>query len=64
MCCNNNVTSAKKDFSSVIDDRILPKETLSCCCLQHIATYAHEWLLTISYSNAHTIVGESISMID
>ena len=56
---NDAVTSAKKAFSLVVDDRILSKNILGCFYLPQLAFCVNEWLLTISSANAHATVGEA-----
>lgn len=56
---NDAVTSAKKAFSLVIDDKILSKNILGCFYLPQLAFCVNEWLLTISSANAHATVGEA-----
>ena len=56
---NDAVTSAKKAFSLVVDDRILSKNILGCFYLPQLAFCVNEWFLTISSANAHATVGEA-----
>jgi 3-dehydroquinate synthetase len=56
---NDAVTSAKKAFSLVVDDRILSKNILGAFYLPQLAFCVNEWLLTISSANAHATVGEA-----
>jgi 3-dehydroquinate synthetase len=56
---NDAVTSAKKAFSLVVEDRILSKNILGCFYLPQLAFCVNEWLLTISSANAHATVGEA-----
>lgn len=56
---NDAVTSAKKAFSLVVDDKILSKNILGCFYLPQLAFCVNEWLLTISSANAHATVGEA-----
>lgn len=56
---NDAVTSAKKAFSLVVDDRILSKNILGAFYLPKLAFCVNEWLLTISSANAHATVGEA-----
>ncbi len=56
---NDAVTSAKKAFSLVVDDRILSKNIMGCFYLPQLAFCVNEWLLTISSANAHATVGEA-----
>ncbi len=56
---NDAVTSAKKAFSLVVEDRILSKNILGAFYLPQLAFCVNEWLLTISSANAHAAVGEA-----
>lgn len=56
---NDAVTSAKKAFSLVVDDKILSKNILGAFYLPQLAFCVNEWLLTISSANAHATVGEA-----
>uniref|UniRef100_A0A7S3VG49 3-dehydroquinate synthase N-terminal domain-containing protein n=1 Tax=Chaetoceros debilis TaxID=122233 RepID=A0A7S3VG49_9STRA len=56
---NDAVTSAKKAFSLVVEDKILSKNILGCFYLPQLAFCVNEWLLTISTANAHATVGEA-----
>ncbi len=56
---NDAVTSAKKAFSLVVDDRILSKNILGCFYLPQLAFSVNEWFLTISSANVHAAVGEA-----
>lgn len=56
---NDAVTSAKKAFSLVVDDKILSKNILGAFYLPQLAFCINEWLLTISSANAHAAVGEA-----
>ena len=56
---NDAVTSAKKAFSLVVDDRILSKNILGAFYLPQLAYCLNESLLTISSANAHATVGEA-----
>eukprot|EP00559_Dactyliosolen_fragilissimus_P001098 CAMPEP_0184861726 /NCGR_PEP_ID=MMETSP0580-20130426/6342_1 /TAXON_ID=1118495 /ORGANISM="Dactyliosolen fragilissimus" /LENGTH=856 /DNA_ID=CAMNT_0027359317 /DNA_START=32 /DNA_END=2602 /DNA_ORIENTATION=+ len=56
---NDAVTSAKKAFSLVVDDRIMSKNILGAFYLPQLAFCVNEWLLTISSANAHATVGEA-----
>lgn len=56
---NDAVTSAKKAFSLVVEDKILSKNILGAFYLPKLAFCVNEWLLTISSSNAHAAVGEA-----
>jgi len=56
---NDAVTSAKKAFSLVVNDKILSKNILGAFYLPQLAFCINEWLLTISSANAHAAVGEA-----
>ena len=56
---NDAVTSAKKAFSLVVDDRIMSKNILGAFYLPQLAFCVNEWMLTISSSAAHATVGEA-----
>jgi len=56
---NDAVTSAKKAFSLVVNDRILSKNILGAFYLPKLAFCLNETLLTISSANAFATVGES-----
>ena len=56
---NDAVTSAKKAFSLVVEDKILSKNILGAFYLPQLAFCVNEWLLTISSANAHATVGEA-----
>merc|ERR1712038_1511986 len=56
---NDAVTSAKKAFSLVINDRIMSKNILGAFYLPQMAFCVNEWLLTISSASAHATVGEA-----
>jgi 3-dehydroquinate synthetase len=56
---NDAVTSAKKAFSLVVEDKILSKNILGAFYLPQLAFCVNEWLLTISSANAHAAVGEA-----
>jgi len=56
---NDAVTSAKKAFSLVVEDKILSKNILGAFYLPQLAFCINEWLLTISSANAHAAVGEA-----
>ena len=56
---NDAVTSAKKAFSLVVDDRIMSKNILGAFYLPQLAFCVNEWLLTISSAAAHATVGEA-----
>jgi len=56
---NDAVTSAKKAFSLVVNDKILSKNILGAFYLPTLAFCINEWLLTISSANAHATVGEA-----
>lgn len=56
---NDAVTSAKKAFSLVVNDKILSKNILGAFYLPQLAFCINEWLLTISSANAHATVGEA-----
>jgi hypothetical protein len=56
---NDAVTSAKKAFSLVVDDRIMSKNILGAFYLPQLAFCVSEWVLTISSAAAHATVGEA-----
>lgn len=56
---NDAVTSAKKAFSLVVNDRILSKNIMGCFYLPQLAFCVNEWFLTISSANVHACVGEA-----
>lgn len=56
---NDAVTSAKKAFSLVINDKIMSKNILGAFYLPQMAFCVNEWLLTISSASAHATVGEA-----
>jgi len=56
---NDAVTSAKKAFSLVVNDKILSKNILGAFYLPQLAFCVNEWLFTISSANAHATVGEA-----
>jgi len=56
---NDAVTSAKKAFSLVVNDKIMSKNIMGAFYLPQLAFCVNEWLLTISSASAHATVGEA-----